>query len=185
MAWEISPMCDFIFGSIRTSLLTDKVDVGLTIQVVKGIYKYRKDHTAVSTIFTWWSKKVIPFPSLRCKIQAFWDDKRQEMALPWNDSSAFQLSAPPKMPRNPWKRTTGKIRTRWLGKNRFNPIKARRSYTQETKVTDLDRTNTDIKASIPIKAHDRFRLSCSYCKQGALHPPPQDSRLVQQRLEWD
>ena len=101
-------MCDFIFGSIRTSLLMDMLDVDLTIWMVKGIYSYRKDHTAESTIFTPWSKKVIPFPSLRHKIQAFQDDKRHETALPWNDGSAFQFSAPSKMLRNPRKRTTGK-----------------------------------------------------------------------------
>ena len=53
MAREISPVCDFIFGSIRTSLLTDTVDVDLTIRMVKGIYTYCKDHTAESTIFTY------------------------------------------------------------------------------------------------------------------------------------
>ena len=77
MAIEISPVYDFIFGSIRTSLLTDMVDIDLTILTVKGIYMYRKDHTVESIIFTLWSKKVIPFPSLRWKIQAFQDDKRQ------------------------------------------------------------------------------------------------------------
>ena len=113
----------------------DMLDVDLIIWMVKWIYMYRKDHTvesmitAESMVFTPWSKKVIPFPSLRCKIQAFQDDKRQEMALPWNDGGTFQFSAPPKTPRNPRKRTTGKIRTRWLGKNRFNPIKTRRPNT--------------------------------------------------------
>ena len=56
-----------------------------------------------SMIFTPCSKKVIPFPSLRWKIQVFQDNKRQEMAMPWNDGNMFQFSAPPKMPRNPRK----------------------------------------------------------------------------------
>ena len=64
MAREISPVCDFIFGFIRTSLLTDTVDVDLTVRMVKGIYTYQKDHTVESMIFTPWSKNVIPFPSL-------------------------------------------------------------------------------------------------------------------------
>ena len=71
MAREISPICDFIFRSIRTHLTTDTVDVDLTVQTVKGIYTYRKDHTVESMIFTPWSKKVIPFSPLRWKIQAF------------------------------------------------------------------------------------------------------------------
>ena len=65
MAREISPVCDFTFALIRTCLPTDTVDVDLTVRMVKGIYMYRKDHTVESTIFTPWSKKVIPFPSLR------------------------------------------------------------------------------------------------------------------------
>ena len=52
------------------------------------------------------------------------------MTMPWNDGSTFQSSAPPKMPRNPRKRTTDKIRTRWSGRNRFNPIKMRSPMLQ-------------------------------------------------------
>ena len=51
MAREISPVCDFIFESIHTALPTDTVDVELTIWMVKGIFTYRKDHTAKSTVF--------------------------------------------------------------------------------------------------------------------------------------
>ena len=124
MVREISPVCDFIFGLIRTSLLTNTVDIDLTIRTVKGIYMYRKDHTAESTIFTLWSKKVIPFSSLRQKIQAFNDDKRQNVMMPWNNGNPVQFSTPPKMPRNPRKCATSKIRTRWSNRNhRFNPIK--------------------------------------------------------------
>ena len=75
MAREISPICDFMFGYIRTSLLMNMVVVDLTVWTVKEIYTYRKDHTMESKINTPWSKKVIPFPSLRWKIQAFQDDK--------------------------------------------------------------------------------------------------------------
>ena len=77
------------------------VDVDLTVRTVKGIYMYRKDHTTESTMFTPWSKKLIAFPSLRQKIQAFQDKRRQEMVMPWNNGSTFQFSAPSKMPRNP------------------------------------------------------------------------------------
>ena len=67
---EISPICDFLFGSIRTNLMMDTVDIELTVQMLKAIYMYRKDHTAESMTFTPWSKKVTPFPSLRHKNQA-------------------------------------------------------------------------------------------------------------------
>ena len=36
MAREISPICDFIFGSLHTCLPMDTVDVELTIRMVKG-----------------------------------------------------------------------------------------------------------------------------------------------------
>ena len=95
MAREISPVCNFIFGLIRTCLPTDMVDVDLNIQTVKGIYLYRKDHTMQSMIFTPWGKKVIPFSSLRWKIQVFQDDKRQKTMISWNDGNTFQFSTLP------------------------------------------------------------------------------------------
>ena len=52
MAREISPMCDFIFGSLCTCLPTDTVDVELTVRTIKGIYTYCKDHTVESTVFS-------------------------------------------------------------------------------------------------------------------------------------
>ena len=112
MAREISPICGFIFRWMRTSLPTDMVDVDLTLRRVKGIYMYGNDLTIESTIFTPWSKKTIPFPSLRQDIQAFQDDKRQNIMILWNDGNTIQFSAPPKMPRNLRKHTPGKIRTR-------------------------------------------------------------------------
>ena len=57
MAHEISLICDFLIGSIRTNLPMDTVDIKLTVLMVKGIYMYRKDHTLESTIFTPWSKR--------------------------------------------------------------------------------------------------------------------------------
>ena len=52
MACEISPICNFLFGSLRTTLLTDMVDVELTVWMAKGIYMYRKDQTMESMVFT-------------------------------------------------------------------------------------------------------------------------------------
>ena len=52
MACEISPICDFLFGSIRKNLATDTVDVELSVWMVKGIYTYRKT--------TLWSPRYSP-----------------------------------------------------------------------------------------------------------------------------
>ena len=62
-----------------------------------------------------------------------------------------------------------------VGQNRFNPIKTRQPITTDTKVSELDKIDTDIRVPIPTKACDRYGLSCSYCEQGALHPSPQES----------
>ena len=81
MARELNPMCDIIFGSIHTSLLTDMVDIELTIRMVKGIYTFDKDHTVESIIFSLWSESVIPFPSLRWKIQTYEDNNKQAATM--------------------------------------------------------------------------------------------------------
>ena len=147
----------------------DTVDVELIVWMVKGIYTYRKSHT---TIFTPLNKKVIPFPYIRCKIQAYQDDKRNETALPWNNGSTFQFSAPPMTSRNSRKRAPGKIRARLFSKSRYNPMKVRRPNTPDIKVTKLDTIDTDNKAPFLVRVCDRFGLSCSFCKQGAPHPSP-------------
>ena len=125
MAREISPMCDFIFGFICMSLLTDTVDVDVMIRMVEGIYTYRKDHTAESMVFSPWRRTMIPFPSLQRKIQAFQDKSRQMMT--WNNNNTMpQFSAPSKPKCDPRKHAPGKTRTRWSKqKHRFNPIKNR------------------------------------------------------------
>ena len=73
MAHEMSPICNFLFGSLSMTLPTDTLDVELMLQMVKGICMYRKDHTMESMIFTPWS-----IPSLRCKIQAYKDGHGDE-----------------------------------------------------------------------------------------------------------
>ena len=92
MAREISAICDFIFASLHTCLPTDMVDIELTVRMVKGIYTYHKDHTAESMVFLPWSKSVIPFPSLRHKIQTFQDDNSKQM-MTWNSGTMPEFSA--------------------------------------------------------------------------------------------
>ena len=120
MAREISPICNFIFGSIQTGLPTDTVDLELMIRTVKGIYMYRKDHMAKSTVFLPWSRAIIPFPSLHKKIQAYQDKNRQTSA--WNKGHAAPYF--PTQPQPTCRHTLGKTRTRWSNwSHSFNPIK--------------------------------------------------------------
>ena len=62
-------------------------------------------------------------------------------------------------------------------------MKAGRPNTPEMKVTDLDAIDTDNKALFPVKVCDRFRLSCSFCKQGTPPPSPQESDWSSK--DWD
>ena len=120
MAREISTVCNFIFGSIWTGLLTDMVDVELTIGMVKGIYTYRKDHMAESMVFLPWSRTMISFHSLHKKIQAYQDENRETSV--WNKGYAAPYF--PTQPQPKCRCTSGKTRTRWSNwKQRFNPIK--------------------------------------------------------------
>ena len=141
MAREISPICDFIFGSLHTCLLKDTVGIELTIGMVKGIYTYCKDHTVEFTVFSPWSKSVIPFPSLRCKIQAF-QDNNSKQTMTWNSSMMPQFSAPLRPHRSPRKHTPGKTRTRWSNCNHwFNPIRTNRYNTRDTEPNDMNKIN--------------------------------------------
>ena len=134
-------MCNFIFGSIHTCLLTEMVNAELTIIMLKGIYTYCKDHTAESTIFSLWSKIVIPFPSLRWKIQAFKDsNSSKQVTTTWDNGMMPQFSAPQKPSQSPRKCASGKIRTRWSRCNHwFNPIKTNRYNTLGTNLMDINK----------------------------------------------
>ena len=133
MAREI---CNFIFRSIQTGLLTDTVDLDLTIRMVKGIYMYRKDHTAKSTVFSPWSRTIIPFPSLCKKIQVYQDENRQTLA--WNKGHATPYF--PTQPQPKHRHTSGKTRTRWSNQShRFNPIKTERYNMQNREMTDFNK----------------------------------------------
>ena len=101
---------------------------------------------------------------------------------PWNDGNTVQFPAPPKMPRNPRRCTTGKIRTRCSGRNhRFNPMKMSRLNTRATKMSDLNKI--DIVAPKPRKECNSISLSCSYCKLEVPHPSPQNSDWSSEDLD--
>ena len=134
MAREINPVCDFIFESIHTGLPMDMVDVEFTIRVVKGIYKYRKDHMAKSTMFSQWSGTITPFPSLQRKIQVYQDRNNQMLA--WNKGHAESYF--PTQPQPKCRHTSGKTRTRWSNqRNKFNLIKTEHYNMQNKEMTDF------------------------------------------------
>ena len=112
----------------------DTVDVELTVRTVKGIYTYQKDHMAKSTVFSPWSRTIIPFPLLRRKIQAYQDQNNQTSA--WNKGQAMSYYLTQTQPKQ--KHTSGKTRTRWSNcKNRFNLIKTECYNMQDWETDDF------------------------------------------------
>ena len=47
--------------------------------------------------------------------------------------------------------------------------------TPKVTKTNLDTTDTDKKAPLPVKGCNKFGQSCLFCKQGTPHPSPQES----------
>ena len=131
----------------------EKVDIELTVLMVKGIYMYRKDHTAESTTLTPWSKKVTPFPLPEtAKFRHI--RMVREVSKMLQLGNTFQFSAPPVTQTKPRNRATGKIRARWSNKARYNPMKTKRSNTPEISVINMDTWQTQTKW----RCH--FQLKC-------------------------
>ena len=181
MVREINPVCNFIFGSIHMCLLTDTVDVELTIRMVKGIYTYCKDHTTESMVFLPWSKTVTPFPSLRWKIQAYKNDTKQA-TMTWKNGIMPQFSIPQKPSWYPRECTSGKIRNRWSRHNhQFNPIKTNRYNTLDVNSMDMNKIN--IIQPVPKRACECSMDTCTYCKYKGLHASPIPSDWSSE--DWD
>ena len=134
MAREISSICNFIFGSVWSGLLMDTVDIEVTVRTVKGIYTYRRDHMAKFTVFSPWSRTIMPFPSLSRKIQAFQDNNK--LTSVWNKGHAapcFPTQAQPEQ-----RHTLGKTRIRWSNwRHRFNHIKTELYNMQDQETIDF------------------------------------------------
>ena len=157
------------------------IGVELTIRMVKGIYTYHKDHTVESTVFSPWSKSVIPFLSLRWKIQAFQDGNAKQTTT-WNSAMTPQFSAPPKPHWSTRKHTPGKTRTRWSNHNHcFNPIRTNRYNTLDTKPNDMNKL--DIVQPSLKRACKCSDGSCTYCKYEAPYPSPEPSDWSSE--DWD
>ena len=166
---------------LHTYVFADRVDVELTIRMVKGIYTYHKDHTIESMVFLPWSKTVIPFPSLRQKMQAYKNDTKQETRT-WNNGVMPQFFAPQKPSQNPRKCTSDKIRTRWFRHNHwFKLIKTKRYNTLDMNLTDMNKIN--IIQTVPKRACDHSVDTCTYCNYKAPHPSPIPSDWLSE--DWD
>ena len=167
MAREISPVSDFIFGSIMTGLLMDTVNVELTVRMVKGIYMHRKDHMAKSTVFSPWSRTIIPFSSLRRKLQAY-QDKNNQMSA-WNKGHAVPYH--PTQPQPKDRCTSGKTRTRWSNqRSRFNPIKTECYNMQNREMMDFRKVDLIIQ---PLNNYAPEHMTSTHIASLMAHMPQQ------------
>ena len=140
--------------------------------MVQKIYIYSKDHTPETTIFTPWSKSVIPFSSLRKKIKAFKEDSNLG-TMCFHPKKSFQ---------NPRKCIPGMVRTQWSNCNHhFNPIRTNWVDTLGTKWTNT--SNINIIKPIPQKVCEQFGAICSFSRQQVPHPLPNESDWSSE--DWD
>ena len=176
MVHQVSPICNFLFWSLRTTLPTDMEDAVLTVQMAKGIYTYRKYQTAESMTFIPCSKKVTPFPSLRCKIQAYKDEQGNEKVLQWTISFQFPTFPVTQTTQtDPRKTTSSKIRAKWSFQARYNPTKTKRPYTLDLPITNKDMTDSNkVVVPLSVKVSNRFGPMCQFCKQSTQHPSPKN-----------
>ena len=130
MTHEISTICDFLFGSIRTNLPMDTADVRTNctdgkrdLHIQKGPYQRVQDIYSME-------QKDDTFPFPEHKIQAYQDVKRSARVLPWNNGNTLQFSSPPMTQNNP-RKAPGKIRARWSNKSRYIPMKTKRPNPQK------------------------------------------------------
>ena len=128
-----------------------------------------------------WSKSVIPFPSLRQKIQAYKDDNKQ-VTTTWDNGIMPQFSALQKPSQNFRKLASGKTRNRWSRCNhQFNLIKTNRYNALGMNLMDMNKI--DIVQPAPKRACECFGATCSYSKCEAPHPSPIQSDWSSE--DWD
>ena len=126
---------------------------------------YRKDHT---TIFSLWSKKVIPSPPLgtRYRLTKMTREVKQSCHRTRQHFSVLRPSYYIKKSQKErsWQDQSQAVNVS-LG---INPMKVRRPNFPEIKMTELDAIDMDNKAPFPVRVCHKFGLSCSFLSR-ALH----------------
>ena len=80
MACNLAPQCKFLYGHFQFDIPEDTIDVEITVQTLKGIHNFRKDHTTQQK-FTCspWGSQVKPFPSLRKKMRDYMEERQNSL----------------------------------------------------------------------------------------------------------
>ena len=114
---------------------------------------------------------MIPFPSLREKIQAYKDNNKQATTTTRDNGITPQISTPQKPSQNSRKHASDKIRNKWSRHYHwFNPIKT--NIYHILNMNPMDRNKIDIVQPVPKRAYKHFGVTCSYCKYEAPCPSP-------------
>ena len=78
MGFDLKLLCNFMFWYFQCTLPMDKINIEVTVRMVKGPHTFRKEHTSETTTCSPLSRQINPFPSLRKKIEAFEEEKQDK-----------------------------------------------------------------------------------------------------------
>ena len=79
MDFHLKTHHDFDFHYFHCAIPEDTVDVEMTIQMVDGIYTYKRDQATQKMSYSPWGRKVKPFSSLRKKIADYEQERKKTM----------------------------------------------------------------------------------------------------------
>ena len=126
MACELKPSCNYLFRFFWCALPEDTMDIKVTVRMVNGIHTYRRDHTTESATCIPWSRQIKPFPSLRKKIEAFKEEKRDENSPFTPSPIKFTKKAVPSKRYRDRSHSRGKSKSKKLDMGHFAPSMAKR-----------------------------------------------------------
>ena len=95
MACVLTLQCNFFYGYFWCQMPEDTIDVEVTVQTMKGIHIFNRDHSTQLISCRPWTSRYCPHPSLTKKMKTYLELK-DKVADPPNPSPAYPES--PNMP---------------------------------------------------------------------------------------
>ena len=71
MACNLAPICNFLFRYFLCTVPEGRIDIDITVHMLKGIPTFRKDQTMQVSKCSPWGMKIKPFPSRRKNVQDY------------------------------------------------------------------------------------------------------------------
>ena len=141
MACDLLPLCNFVHRFFQFDLPEDTIYVEITVQTLKGIPTFRKDHSSHLSVCSPWSSCLKPFPLLVKKVEAYIEERRnimdsfsltQRYPNRSNPSPFFKKDHPTKSSKTKTRRNQKKFcKSRRMNSGHFIPTKAAKlTFTQ-------------------------------------------------------